>query len=195
VPAFTAGLSSRIEKEILVPTVHAMKKEGRPYKGVLYVGLMLTAAGPRVLEYNVRFGDPETQPLLMRLRGDFLDLLLATVEERLEEVELAWDPRTALCVVMASGGYPGNYEKGKEIKGLEVLPGSEDLMVFHAGTALKQKKVVTAGGRVLGVTSLGADLLEAQKRAYEAIGRISFEGAYYRRDIGWRALQGLEARD
>lgn len=192
VPLFTAELSSRVEKEIIVPTVHAMKREGRPYKGVLYVGLMLTAVGPRVLEYNVRFGDPETQPLLMRLEGDFLGLLLATVEERLEEAEFGWDPRAALCVVMASKGYPGDYEKGKEIKGIEPLAGREDLMVFHAGTALKQKKVVTAGGRVLGVTALGADLLEAQKKAYEAAGKITFDGAYYRKDIGWRALRRFQ---
>ncbi|MFN3467878.1 MAG: phosphoribosylamine--glycine ligase, partial [Candidatus Brocadiales bacterium] len=194
VPLFTTELSSRVEKEIIVPTVHAMKREGRPYKGVLYVGLMFTAVGPRVLEYNVRFGDPETQPLLMRLEGDFLSLLLATVEERLEEAEFGWDPRTALCVVMASKGYPGNYEKEKEIKGIELLTGREDLMVFHAGTALRQKKVVTAGGRVLGVTALGKDLLEAQKKAYGAAEKITFDGAYYRRDIGWRALQKLGAR-
>lgn len=189
VPAFNVALSSKIEQEILVPTVHAMKRERRPYKGVLYVGLMMTATGPRVLEYNVRFGDPETQPLLMRLKGDILSLLLATVEGRLEEASLSWDPRSALCVVMVSGGYPGDYEKGKEIKGLEAFSGREDLMVFHAGTVLKQNKVVTAGGRVLGVTALGEDLLEAQKKAYLAAGKITFEGAYYRKDIGWRALQ------
>ena len=192
VPLFNAGLASRVEKEILVPTVHAMKREGRSYKGVLYVGLMVTNTGPRVLEYNVRFGDPETQPLLMRLDGDLLGLLLATVEDRLEEAEFSWDPRVALCVVMTSAGYPGNYEKGREIKGFETLSGREDLMVFHAGTTLKQKKVVTAGGRVLGVTALGKDLQEAQKKAYEAAGKISFDGAYYRKDIGWRALRRLQ---
>ncbi|HHT9119002.1 MAG TPA: phosphoribosylamine--glycine ligase [Candidatus Hypogeohydataceae bacterium YC41] len=194
VPKFTQELSIKVEKEILVPTVHAMKREGRPFKGVLYVGLMLTAAGPRVLEYNVRFGDPETQPLLMRLQGDFLSLLLATVEGRLEKVEYGWDPRAALCVVIASAGYPGNYEKGKEIKGLEALSGAEDLMVFHAGTALRQKKVVTTGGRILGVTALGKDLPEAQKKAYSAAEKISFDGAYYRKDIGWRAIARLGAR-
>ena len=194
VPLFNAGLSSRVEEEILVPTVHAMKREGRTYKGVLYVGLMVTATGPRVLEYNVRFGDPETQPLLMRLKGDFLGLLLAVVEDRLEEADFGWDTRAALCVVMTSAGYPGNYEKGKEIKGVETLSGREALMVFHAGTTLKQKKVVTAGGRVLGVTALGKDLQEAQKKAYEAAGKISFDGAYYRRDIGWRALQRVGSR-
>uniref|UniRef100_UPI00402716E1 phosphoribosylamine--glycine ligase n=1 Tax=Candidatus Tripitaka californicus TaxID=3367616 RepID=UPI00402716E1 len=194
VPLFNAELASRVEEEILVPTVHAMKREGRSYKGVLYVGLMVTTTGPRVLEYNVRFGDPETQPLLMRLDGDLLGLLLATVEDRLEEAEFSWDTRAALCVVMTSAGYPGNYEKGKEIKGFETLSGREDLMVFHAGTALKQKKVVTAGGRVLGVTALGKDLQEAQKKAYEAAGKISFDGAYYRKDIGWRALQKLGVR-
>ncbi len=193
VPLFSTELANRVEKEILVPTVHAMKREGRPYKGVLYVGLMLTAAGPRVLEYNVRFGDPETQPLLMRLEGDFLSLLLATVEERLEEAEFGWSSGAALCVVMASEGYPGDYEKGKEIKGLETLSGRGDLMVFHAGTALKQKKVVTAGGRVLGVTALGKDLMEARRKAYEATEKITFDGAYYRKDIGWRALRGAKA--
>ncbi|HHT9131987.1 MAG TPA: phosphoribosylamine--glycine ligase, partial [Candidatus Tripitaka californicus] len=155
VPLFNAELASRVEEEILVPTVHAMKREGRSYKGVLYVGLMVTTTGPRVLEYNVRFGDPETQPLLMRLDGDLLGLLLATVEDRLEEAEFSWDTRAALCVVMTSAGYPGNYEKGKEIKGFETLSGREDLMVFHAGIAVRQKKVVSAGGGVSGVTDSG----------------------------------------
>jgi phosphoribosylamine--glycine ligase len=131
----------------------------------------------------------------MRLKGDFLSLLLATTEERLEEAEFGWDSRAALCVVMASKGYPGDYEKGKEINGLESLSGRDDLMVFHAGTAFKQKKVVTAGGRVLGITALGSDLQEAQRRAYEAAGRITFEGAYYRKDIGWRAMRGVGSRE
>lgn len=189
VPSITGELYARIEREIMVPTIHAMKKEGRPYKGILYLGLMLTAFGPKVLEFNVRFGDPETQPLLMRLKGDLLPLLLATVEEKLETVAFQWDPRTALCVVMASRGYPEAYEKGKEINGLESLKGLKDVVVFHAGTTKKQGKVLTDGGRVLGVTALGEDVLEAQKRAYAAIEHISFEGAYYRRDIGAKAVQ------
>ncbi len=205
VPFFTPEMARRVEEEVLIPTVHALNKMGKTYRGVLYAGLMLTATGPRVLEYNVRFGDPETQPLLMRLKGDFLNLLTLTTSGRLEEAEFGWDSRTAVCVVMASKGYPGNYDKGKAITGLETLPPREDLMVFHAGTTFKQRRpvtkmgetpggVVTAGGRVLAVTALGKDVPEAQKKAYEAIEKINFEGACYRHDIGWRALQRSGAR-
>lgn len=188
VPIVTDKIYSTIERDILVPTVHAMNKEGRPYKGILYVGLMLTVSGPKVLEYNVRFGDPETQPLLMRFKGDLLPMLLAVAKGRLETVDFEWDPRPAVCVVMASGGYPGKYEKGEVINGLDALAESDDLVVFHAGTAIRQGKVVTNGGRVLGVTALGDDVQDARRRAYDTAARISFRGAYYRKDIGSKAV-------
>ncbi len=165
-----------------------MKKESRPFKGVLYAGLMITEQGPKVLEYNVRFGDPEAQPLLMRLDCDLVDLLDAVVDGRLGEAEIKWDPRAAVCVVMASGGYPGEYEKGKAILGLDEAAGLEDVRVFHAGTAMKGDEIVTAGGRVLGVTALGRDIKGAIDRAYEAVDMISWEGAQFRRDIGAKAL-------
>ena len=188
VPIVTDELYNTIERDILVPTVHAMNKEGRPYKGILYVGLMLTSAGPKVLEYNVRFGDPETQPLLMRFKGDILPILLDVAKGRLKTADFEWDPRSAVCVVIASRGYPGKYEKGEVIDGLDSLAESDDVVVFHAGTASRQGRIVTNGGRVLGVTALGDDIQEAQKRAYDAIGKISFKGAYYRKDIGSKAV-------
>ncbi|MCB7128402.1 MAG: phosphoribosylamine--glycine ligase [Candidatus Brocadiales bacterium] len=188
VPAVTDELYRTIEKDILVPTVHAMKKEGSPYRGIIYVGLMLTSAGPKVLEYNVRFGDPETQPLLMRLKGDLLPTLFAVAKGKLETVDFGWDPRPSVCVVMASGGYPGKYEKGEEINGLDDVAGADDVVVFHAGTTVRQGKIVTNGGRVLGVTAVGADIRDAQKRAYDAVAKINFSGAYYRKDIGAKAL-------
>ncbi|MEE9201428.1 MAG: phosphoribosylamine--glycine ligase [Candidatus Brocadiales bacterium] len=189
VPAVTDELYRAIEKDVLVPTVHAMKKEGRPYRGIIYVGLMLTYAGPKVLEYNVRFGDPETQPLLMRLKGDLLPTLLAVANGRLETVDFEWDPRPAVCVVMAAGGYPQKYEKGDAIDGLDDISGpDDDVVVFHAGTTMKQGTVVTNGGRVLGVTALGDDIEDAQKKAYDAVAKIGFKGAYYRKDIGAKAV-------
>jgi len=166
-----------------------MNRNETPYKGVLYAGLMMTAGGPRVLEFNVRFGDPETQPILMRLKSDLLEVCLAVCERRLEEVTLEWDTRPAVCVVMASGGYPGDYEKGKEITGIEEAEKLSDVVVFHAGTAMKDGRLVTAGGRVLGVTAAGETIAEAKTRAYEAVGEISFDGAYYRRDIADKAMK------
>jgi len=150
---------------------------------------MITSGGPRVLEFNVRFGDPETQPILMRLQSDLLEVCLAACEGRLEEITLRWDPRPAVCVVMASGGYPGDYEKGKVITGLEKAQELEDVAVFHAGTREDNGDVVTSGGRVLGVTALGADVAAAQARAYEAVDCIQFEGAYCRRDIADKAIR------
>jgi phosphoribosylamine--glycine ligase len=187
-PVVTAEVMERVIADVLVPTVHAMKKEGRPYKGVLYAGIMVTKQGPKVLEFNVRMGDPETQPLLMRLKTDLAELLLAVVDERLGEMELEWDERPAVCVVMASGGYPGKYEKGREISGLDEAGEVADTVVFHAGTAEKDGKILTAGGRVLGVTSLGDTVEKAMSRAYEATGLISWKGAQYRRDIGAKAV-------
>jgi phosphoribosylamine--glycine ligase len=150
---------------------------------------MLTQGGPRVLEYNVRFGDPETQPILMRMKSDLLEVMLAVCAGKLDKINLQWDPRPAVCVVMSSGGYPGSYEKGKVIEGLDEANKMKDVFVFHAGTAKKDGKIVTNGGRVLGVTALGDTIAEAKARAYEAVDVISFEGAYCRRDIADKALK------
>ena len=162
-PLITPLMMDQIIGQILVPTIHAMKKRGRPFKGVLYAGLMMTHQGPKVLEFNVRFGDPEAQPLLMRLKGDLAQILLAVAEGRLAELPpLEWDPRPAICVVMASGGYPGEYEKGFPIRGLEEAAKVAEAQVFHAGTSIRDGKVVNAGGRVLGVTALGEDIMQAK---------------------------------
>jgi phosphoribosylamine--glycine ligase len=187
-PIVTEDMMVKISREILVPVVDAMNRNGTSYKGVLYAGLMMTSGGPRVLEFNVRFGDPETQPILMRLKSDLLQVCLAVCDGTLDDVFLQWDPRPAVCVVMASGGYPGDYEKGKVIQGLTEAGSLEDVMVFHAGTESRDGQVVTSGGRVLGVTALGADVAQAKARAYEAVGRIHFDGAYYRRDIADKAI-------
>ena len=178
-----------IEEHVLVPTVHAMKRARRPFRGVLYAGLMMTRQGPKVLEYNVRFGDPECQPLLMRLNTDLVDLLEATVEGRLDRLEpLQWDPRPAVCVVMASGGYPGDYATGHPIRGLDDADVLPDVKVFHAGTALVDDQVVTAGGRVLNVTALGDSIAQAKLNAYRAVKCIRWPGAWCRKDISDKAL-------
>lgn len=187
-PVLTKELEQRVYEEILVPTVRGMAAEGRPYRGVLYAGLMIAAGEPTVLEFNVRFGDPETQVVIPRLRSDLLDVLEAAAEGRLHEMQLQWHDEAAVCVVMASGGYPLDYQKGKEISGLVEAGADDKVMVFHAGTALRGQQVVTAGGRVLGVTALGTTIGEAVDRAYKAVGRIQFAGAHYRRDIAHRAL-------
>jgi len=188
-PIVSEQLMDQIVREILVPIVDGMNRNETPYKGVLYAGLMITPGGPRVLEFNVRFGDPETQPILMRMKSDLLEVLEAVCREQLSEVTLEWEPRPAVCVVMASGGYPGPYEKGKVITGLDRVAHLKDVKVFHAGTAEQDGQIVTAGGRVLGVTALGANIAEAKKRAYEAVEMIHFDGAYYRRDIADKALR------
>jgi phosphoribosylamine--glycine ligase len=176
---------AQIESQILFPTVHALNREDRRYRGFLYAGLMLTAHGARVLEYNCRLGDPETQPLLMRLSSDLVPLLAATAEGRLGSVEApVWDPRVAVCVVLCSGGYPGDYQKGVPIFGVDRVDVGPDLQVFHAGTAQRGGDLLTAGGRVLAVTALGDDAEAARKRAHAAIERIEFRGMHYRRDIG-----------
>ncbi len=178
-----------IEEHVLVPTVHAMKRGRTPFRGVLYAGLMMTHQGPQVLEYNVRFGDPECQPLLMRLKSDLVDLIDATLDGRLDQLEgLQWDPRPAVCVVMASEGYPGSYERGKVIRGLEDAARLPDVKVFHAGTATLNGKVVNNGGRVLGVTALGASISEAKRQAYAAVKCIRWDGAWCRKDISDKAL-------
>lgn len=191
-PIATPELLNEIEAQALVPTVHAMKRRRLPFRGVLYAGVLVTNQGPRILEYNCRFGDPETQPVLMRLKTDLLDLLEAAVEDRLEdfaEDKLQWDPRPAVCVVMASQGYPGNYAKGKVIHGLELAAKLPDVKVFHAGTKIDPNNLtVSDGGRVLGVTALGDTLAAARRKAYEAVSKIHFQGAFYRKDIGEKAL-------
>lgn len=181
-PKYTAEMRRRVEEEVIVPTMHALNKEGRKFKGVIFFGLMLTKDGPKLLEYNARFGDPEAQSVLFRMKNDLLTILEAVVDERLNEIQLEWEPGAAVCVVMASGGYPGSYEKGKEITGLEQV--DEDVMVFHAGTKLEDGKFRTAGGRVLGVTARGRDMEEAREKAYANVKKIHFDGAHYRTDIG-----------
>jgi phosphoribosylamine--glycine ligase len=188
-PVITEELMNRITREILVPVVDGMNRNGTPGKGVLYAGLMITAGGPRVLEFNVRFGDPETQPILMRLKSDLLEVCLAVCDGRLDKVTLKWDRRPAVCVVIASGGYPGDYEKGKKITGLDGVEQMEDVVVFHAGTAATNGNIVTNGGRVLGVTALGQTVADAKAKAYEAVDKIKFDGAYCRRDIADKAIK------
>jgi phosphoribosylamine--glycine ligase len=174
--------------QIMIPTVKAMASEGRPYRGVLYAGLMIKAGEPKALEFNARFGDPEAQPLLMRMDSDLLPILEAVVDRRLHEMDIRWRSEAAVCVVMASGGYPGSYEKGKLISGLGAASRLKDVEVFHAGTSLEGGKVVTNGGRVLGVTALGKDIPDAIARAYRSVEKIRWDGVHYRADIGRKAL-------
>jgi len=187
-PIATPDVLSIVERDVLVPIVDAMRNDGAEFSGLLYCGLMLTPAGPKVLEFNCRFGDPETQAVLMRLDSDLFDLLESVVEGTLEEVDVRWNPRPALCVVMAAGGYPGKYEKGLPISGLDKAAGMRDVYVYHAGTKTVENQTITSGGRVLGVTALGDDIAAAQRRAYEAVDVIHFDGAFCRRDIGYRAI-------
>lgn len=177
---YTKEHEAFVREHILQATVDAMNNEGRPFKGVLYFGLMLTPKGVKVLEYNARFGDPETQVVLPRLQSDLYEIFEAVIDGRLAQTEIKWNDKAAVCVVMASGGYPQSYETGFEISGLPV----EDALVFHAGTKLVEGKLVTAGGRVLGVTALGEDIGQAREKAYAAVNKIHFKNAHYRRDIG-----------
>jgi phosphoribosylamine--glycine ligase len=180
-------------EKIMIPTVRGMAQEGRKYRGLLYAGLMIQDEQPKVLEFNARFGDPETQPLLMRLKGDLVPILEATIDGQLSKFKVQWDDRAAVCVVMASAGYPGSHEKGKVISGLEEAAKVPDAFVFHAGTAFQEGKVVTSGGRVLGVTAVGQGIREAIAKAYEVVRKISWEGAHFRKDIGQKALKrGIE---
>ena len=195
-PIVTPQIMQEVEREILVPVVHAMKRARKGFRGLLYAGLMLTNQGPKVLEFNVRFGDPECQAVLMRLKSDLLEVLEAVVDERLDQIELEWDPRPAVTVVMASEGYPGSYERGRPINNIEQADRLPDVKVFHAGTTLRtdplggrEPRVVTDGGRVLNVTALGDTLADAQARAYEAAKLIRFAGGWYRRDIAERAIR------
>ncbi len=187
-PVVTDAVHRKIMDQVMIPTVKAMAAEGRPYRGVLYAGLMINRGEPRVLEFNARFGDPEAQPLLMRMESDLLPILEAVIDGRLHEVRIEWKSEPAVCVVMASGGYPGAYEKGKVISGLGAASRLKDVVVFHAGTALAGGKVVTSGGRVLGVTAIGKDVSEAIARAYRAVEKIRWDGAHFRTDIGKKAL-------
>jgi len=188
-PLITPALMTQIEKDILVPVVDGLLREGIEYSGCLYAVLMLTANGPKVLEFNCRFGDPETQPLMMRMQSDLLDLMVAVAEETLSEVDITWDRRAAMCVIAASGGYPGAYKTGMPISGIAEADAMPDVKVFHSGTKLVGGQVVTDGGRVLGVTALGATVADAQKRAYAAMQKIHFEGMHYRKDIGHQAIK------
>jgi phosphoribosylamine---glycine ligase len=190
-PVMDAGMQERVMREIVRPTIAAMAEEGAPYTGVLFVGLMITREGPKVIEYNCRFGDPECQAILPRLEDDLLALLLATATGKGLPTALAFSPRSSVCVVMTSAGYPGAYETGRAITGVEAAAGLPGVNVFHAGTALAGGALVTAGGRVLGVQALGADVAAAIRTAYAAVERIRFDGAHYRRDIGHHALRRL----
>jgi phosphoribosylamine--glycine ligase len=187
-PVVTPELMDEVIERILVPIVHTMRKEGRTFRGILYAGLMITNQGPKVLEFNARFGDPEAQPVLMRLKSDLAPFLLAAAEGRLKEMpQLEWDPRPAVCVVMASEGYPGSYEKGRPIRGIDEAETLPDVKVFHAGTTRLGGQVVTDGGRVLGVTALGENIPAAKLRAYQAVKRIRWDGAWCRKDISDKA--------
>jgi phosphoribosylamine--glycine ligase len=188
-PLITPALLETIMKTVLYPTVKALRSEGIIYKGILYAGIMVTKAGPKVLEYNVRFGDPETQAVLPLLKTDLTDICLAVIDGKLKDIRMEVEDKAAINVVLASKGYPGDYVKGKVISGLNAFDGREDMMVFHAGTALKDGKVVTAGGRVLNVTAVAKDIRSAIDKVYKDIDRVSFEGVYYRKDIGRRALK------
>jgi phosphoribosylamine--glycine ligase len=188
-PVVTDHLLGQIERDILVPIVDGLLREGIEYKGILYAGLMLTHNGPKVLEFNCRFGDPETQPLMMRLQSDLLDVMLAVADGTLDKIELKWDPRPALCVVATSRGYPGDYPTGLPITGLDDADALPDVKVFHSGTARRGDQIVTAGGRVLGVTALGNTLADARRRVDDALKLIHFDGMHYRRDIGWQGLK------
>ncbi len=183
-PYYSDDMAKECMEKIFMPTVEAMNAEGRPFKGCLYFGLMLTPKGPKVIEYNSRFGDPETQVVLPRLKTDFVDIIVACCEEKLADINIEWSDEASACVVMASGGYPGSYKKGIEINGLDENGQVDGAVVYHAGTALKDGKIVTNGGRVLGVTALGKNLDEALDKAYAAVKKIDFENAHYRTDIG-----------
>ncbi len=183
-PFFTKEIEDRCMKEIFVPTVEALRAEGREFKGVIFFGLMLTEDGPKVLEYNARFGDPETQVVLPRMKNDLLEVMEACTDGTLDKIELEFEDNAAVCVVLASDGYPVKYEKGFEIKGLDAFKGKDDYFCFHAGSKFADGKIVTNGGRVLGVTAKGSNLKEARKKAYEATEWVSFDNKYMRHDIG-----------
>ena len=194
-PVVTDAVFKEIMYKVISPMIKGMAEEGKPYKGVLYAGIMLTKEGPKVLEFNVRFGDPETQAIMPRLESDLVDLMMRSIEGRLENYSLDWDPRPCVSVVAASGGYPGNYEKGIKIKGVDLVRPLKDVVIFHAGTKTGRRATdgsstfLTNGGRVLNVTALGSDIKDAINNCYNALGKISFDRMHYRRDIGFRAVK------
>ncbi|MFA5256082.1 MAG: phosphoribosylamine--glycine ligase [Candidatus Omnitrophota bacterium] len=196
-PSVTDGIFKEIMDKVILPMIKGMAEEGEPYKGALYAGIMLTKEGPKVLEFNARFGDPETQAIMPRLKSDLVDLMMRSIEGRLENYSLSWDPRPCVSVVSASGGYPGGYKKGIEIKGLASAGALKDVVIFHAGTRFGRRATdggstfLTDGGRVLNVTALGSDIKDAVNNCYNALGKISFDGMHYRRDIGLRAVKNL----
>ncbi|MBM9511625.1 phosphoribosylamine--glycine ligase [Desulfogranum marinum] len=194
-PILTDHLTMRVMNEVMLPTVRGLAEEGRPYKGMLYAGLMIENDKINVLEFNCRFGDPECQPLLMRLKSDLVDVFEHCIDQTLDEIELDIDPRPTVCVVMASGGYPGEYTKGKAITGLIKASRVKNVEVFHAGTTIANRRTVTNGGRVLGVTAIGQDIEKAIELAYQAVDEITWSECYYRRDIGHRALKRLKQQD
>jgi len=188
VPFYPDKLEKRVLEEILKPTIKGLRSEGREYKGVLYAGLILTKEGPKVLEFNARFGDPETQVVLPRLKTDLVDILNAVIEGSLHKINIEWKNNSAVCVVMASGGYPEEYQKGKIINGLEKLEEMRDVVAFHAGTKFQDEMVITSGGRVLGITVWDETISKAKKKAYEGVEKINFEDMYYRKDIAAKAI-------
>jgi len=190
-PVVTEPIHHQVMERIMIPTVKGMAAEGRLFKGVLYAGLMIKAGEVKVLEFNTRFGDPEAQPLLLRMQSDLVPVVKAAADGRLQGQTIEWKPDASVCVVMASGGYPGPYEKAFPISGLREAATSPGVIVFHAGTSRRNDQVVTAGGRVLGITALGRDVREAIDRAYVAVKKIHWEGAHYRTDIGRRAIARL----
>ncbi len=181
---YTKQIEEQCMREIFIPTIEGMKSEGRTFRGTLFFGLMLTENGPKVIEYNCRFGDPETQVVLPRLKTDIVEIMLSVIDGTLADIDIQWEDNAAVCVVAASGGYPGRYTTGRKIAGLDTAQQMEDITVYHAGTALSGEDYVTAGGRVLGVTATAKTIWEARERAYHAIEQIAFEGMHYRKDIG-----------
>ncbi|MEK6645239.1 MAG: phosphoribosylamine--glycine ligase [Candidatus Firestonebacteria bacterium] len=190
-PVFTKDLENKVINEILLPTIRGLITLGINYKGVIYVGLMITQDGPKVLEFNARFGDPETQVILPRLKTDIIDVMNAVIDEKLFRIRLNWDERVTVCVVLAAGGYPGKYENGKEIEGLDEARQMEDITVFHAGTSDIEGKIVTMGGRVLNIVGMGSSIKEAVVKTYMAVNKIKFDGIQYRHDIASKAMNHL----
>ncbi len=193
-PVVTEEVHKKIVERVLKPMIQGLGEEGRPYRGALYAGIMVRGGEPKVLEFNARLGDPETQPALMRMKGDILPILEACINGSLSSSTVEWDSRAAVCVVLTSQGYPGQYAKGKTITGLDEVSRMKDIFVFHAGTALQEGHIVTNGGRVLGVTGLGEDIKRAIDQTYQAVRKISWEGVHYRKDIGFKALRNLSEK-
>ncbi len=188
-PVVTDKILNYVKENVFKKMIDGMRKEGAAFVGVLYAGIMITKEGPKVLEFNVRFGDPETQPIMMRLKTDLIDIIEHILDGKLDKIKIEWDERAAVCIVLASKGYPGAYGKGKEISGLFESKFVDDAVVFHAGTAMKDGKIVTSGGRVLGVTAMADTIKSAIDRAYQVVHMISFDGKHYRSDIGRKAIQ------